>query len=172
MLRTVVFDKDKHDRGNFDCGVQALNQFIIKQANQSARRSLTKTFVLTDSKNPSLIIGYYTLAYTTVLVPKEFLQLKNYPHPAPALKLTRMAIDKHYQGRRLGEEMLLEVIFKTAQTANSDNPAAIIGLFVDPKHQAVEFYKKYALIEAQIDQDVLLFLPIQSCVKLSNIEFD
>lgn len=167
MLVTEILNPKKHDRNGFDCGVEPLNKFISKQANQSSSRSLTKTFVLIETDNPSRIIGFYTLAYASVSAPQGFSPLKNYPHPAPALKLTRMAVHVDSRGNKFGEQMLLDVINKTAMTANADNPAAVIGLFVDPKHQAIDFYKKYGFIDATSDQGELLYIPIQHCITLS-----
>jgi hypothetical protein len=36
----------KHDRKSFDCGVEILNLYLQRGANQDQRRSLTKVYVL------------------------------------------------------------------------------------------------------------------------------
>jgi predicted GNAT family N-acyltransferase len=167
MLKTIQLDKKKHDRNNFDCGVDALNTYLAKQASSSDQRSLTKTFVLVDSEQPKKIIGFYTLAYTTVSVPDGFPRLANYPHPAPALKLARIAVDKNFKNHRFGEQLLLECIRKTALAAQPDNPAAVIGLFVDAKEGVVEFYKQYGFIEVNSEKRQSLYLPIKTCVDVA-----
>ncbi|EXJ10027.1 MULTISPECIES: GNAT family N-acetyltransferase [Nitrincola] len=165
MLKTVQLDKKQHDRNNFDCGVEALNVYLAKHASSSDQRSLTKTFVLVDSEQPKRVIGFYTLAYATVSVRDGFPRLKNYPHPVPALKLARMAVDKNFKNHRFGEQLLLECIRKTALAAQPDSPAAVIGLFVDAKEDTVDFYKQYGFIEASCENTHSLYLPIKTCEK-------
>ncbi|MDO6594109.1 GNAT family N-acetyltransferase [Neptuniibacter sp. 1_MG-2023] len=167
MLETVQLDKKQHDRKGFDCGVDVLNDYLAKYASSSDQRSLTKTFVLVDSEQPKKIIGFYTLAYATVSVPDGFPRLANYPYPAPALTLARMAIDKSFKKHRFGEQLLLECIRKTALSAQPDNPAAVIGLFVDAKEDAVGFYKQYGFIEVSCENTRKLYLPITTCKKVA-----
>lgn len=165
MLETVQLNKKLHDRNSFDCGINALNDYLAQKASNSDQRSLTKTFVLVDSEKPKEIIGFYTLAYATVSVPDNYPRLANYPHPAPILKLARMAIDKKFKTHRFGEQLLLDCIRKTALLAKSDNPAAVIGLFVDAKEGVVGFYKKYGFIEVDCVNQKNLYLPIQTCIQ-------
>jgi len=58
---TVQLDKNKHDRNYFDCGVEALNNYLKVMASQQSKKDNTRTFVLTDENKPERIIGYYTL---------------------------------------------------------------------------------------------------------------
>ncbi|WP_376787821.1 hypothetical protein [Aliamphritea hakodatensis] len=167
MLGTVQLNKQLHNRNDFDCGVDALNNYLAKHASSSDQRSLTKTFVLVDSEQPEKIIGFYTLAYTTVSVPDGHPRLTQYPHPAPALKLARMAIDKHFKNHRFGEQLLLECIRKTALSTQSDNPAAVIGLFVDAKEGVADFYKNYGFTEVDCETQQRLYLPIQTCIQVA-----
>lgn len=168
MLETVQLDKKQHDRNDFDCGVEALNTFLAKQASSSDQRSLTKTFVLVDSEQPKKIIGFYTLAYAAVSVPAGFPRLSGYPYPAPAIKLARMAVDINFRGHRFGEQLLLECINKTALCAQPENPASVIGLFVDAKEGAVDFYKQYGFLEIEGESKNSLYFPIKSCIELAQ----
>jgi len=119
-----------------------------------------------DSLSPSAIIGYYTLSYASVIAPAS--ALKNYPHPAPALKLVRMGVDLRYRGNRFGEQLLMDVIRKTAFTLAADSPAAVIGLFVDAKEGAVEFYRQYGFIEVSEEEKLSLFLPMSTCIEVTE----
>ncbi|PIE25160.1 MAG: GNAT family N-acetyltransferase [Neptuniibacter caesariensis] len=168
MLTTVQLDKKQHDRNNFDSGVAALNDYLAKHASSSDQRSLTKTFVLVDSEQPQKIIGFYTLVYASASVPDGFPRLANYPHPAPALKLARMAVDKDFRNNRFGEQLLLECIRKTAFAAQPGNPAAVIGLFVDAKEDAANFYKQYGFLEANCTNKNSLYLPIKTCLEVAS----
>ena len=57
-MTTVLLDRKRHDRKSFDCGVNALNNYLQLMASQQSDRDNTRTFVLEDDKNPSVIIGY------------------------------------------------------------------------------------------------------------------
>ena len=45
-LRFGPFGKSKHDRGNFDCGVDALNDYLRTKLGQHSKKSLTRGYVL------------------------------------------------------------------------------------------------------------------------------
>ncbi len=55
MMKTVLLDKDKHDRNRFNCGIDALNNYLKVMASQQAKKDNTRTFVLEDENNTSLI---------------------------------------------------------------------------------------------------------------------
>ena len=59
-LRLEPFDKRKHDRSQFDCGVAALNAYLRTSLGQHGRRDLTRGYVL--ATNSGTVAGYFTLA--------------------------------------------------------------------------------------------------------------
>lgn len=168
MLEIVRLDSKLHDRKGFDCGVPVLNEFIKKQAGSSAKRSLTNTYFLVDTDNPTEIVGFITLTFGECIAP-DTGQLKNYSYPVPAVKLCRMAIAKSFQGQRLGEQLLVDVILRTAGTAGVDAIAPVVGLFVDAKKEAVDFYLQYGFIPVRSGDESLLYLPIQNCIDMANV---
>lgn len=52
----------QHAREAFDCGVDSLNIFLRRQASQNARKDFSRTFVVIPESEPSIVVGYYTLA--------------------------------------------------------------------------------------------------------------
>ena len=66
MMQTVLLDKAKHDRNRFNCGVDALNNYLKAMASQQAKKDNTRTFVLEDESDSSLVIGFYTLTMTPI----------------------------------------------------------------------------------------------------------
>ncbi|BDA02100.1 hypothetical protein CNRVC190247_03192 [Vibrio cholerae] len=66
MMNTVLLDKDKHDRNRFNCGTEALNNYLKVMASQQAKKDNTRTFVLEDDNNSAYIIGFYTLTMTPI----------------------------------------------------------------------------------------------------------
>ena len=57
MMQTVLLDKAEHDRSRFNCGVDALNNYLKAMASQQAKKDNTRTFVLEDESDSSLVIG-------------------------------------------------------------------------------------------------------------------
>ena len=49
-----------HDRTAFSCGVPELDNYLLHQAGQDAKRKVAAPFVMVDSA--SQVIGYYTLS--------------------------------------------------------------------------------------------------------------
>ncbi|MGU3494400.1 GNAT family N-acetyltransferase [Xanthobacteraceae bacterium A53D] len=130
------FDPKRHDRGSFDCGVDALNRYIRELANQDIKRSLTRVHVLADGPR---IVGYYTISAHSVarsalpqgINPGAYGEL-------PFLLLGRLAVDKAWQGQGYGDALIVHA-FKTTRSAARQ--VGILGMIVDAKdEQAARFY--------------------------------
>lgn len=59
-LRFEPFDRKRHERSRFDCGVAALNEYLRTSLGQHGRKDLTRGYVAVDAAN--CVIGYFTLA--------------------------------------------------------------------------------------------------------------
>ena len=79
-----------------------------------------------------------------------------------------MAVDKRHQGKRLGEQLLLDSIRRTAIAY--DVAAPVIGLFVDAKDDNVrDFYEKYGFeVVNESANGLYLWLPINSCLSVAE----
>tara|TARA_B100001093_G_scaffold470170_1_gene491461 strand:- start:3646 stop:4137 length:492 start_codon:yes stop_codon:yes gene_type:complete len=129
----------KHDRKSFDCGVEALNLYLQRGANQDQRRSLTKIYVLAEGER---VIGYYSISAHSVLrdnMPDD-IKLASYKD-VPFLLLGRLAVDKEFQGHGYGDAMIFHA-FKT--TLDAAEKIGILGMVVDAKDEkAVSFYEGF-----------------------------
>ena len=70
LNKTFLFeslDSAKHGREAFDCGVEALNRYLREQAQQDVRRHAAGCWVLVESSEPAIILGYYTLSAESVI---------------------------------------------------------------------------------------------------------
>jgi GNAT superfamily N-acetyltransferase len=118
-----------HDRQGFDCGRQELNEWLQKIARQHQDKNLSKTFVAIQEKEPAQICGYYALT----LAELESRHLpptlhKKLPRRVPGVRLGRLAVDRHFQGKGLGELLLVDAL---ARAQRIYREAGGIGLFVD-----------------------------------------
>lgn len=158
MPEIAPLDK-KHDRAGFDCGVPELNSFLKETARQHGKKGISRTFVLTDG-NP-VILGYFSLTLCEVkpdTLPAEYA--RKYPaHMLPAVRLARLAVSRKEHGKRYGELLLSEAMYRTALIAEQ---AGLIGLFVDAKNDAAQhFYIRYGFHKIP-EHPLQLFMPINT----------
>lgn len=159
----------QHNRKEFDCGINELNQFLQQQARQKTVRHIAKTYVACRSSDPTTITGYHTLTGYSVTIPPDCREYKNYPHPLNAVKLARLAVSRSNQGQRLGEQLLVDAIYRTVLVAEQ---ISAIGLFVDPTTpEVVPFYKQYDFISADPGNPSRLemWLPIKTCIEIGSV---
>jgi GNAT superfamily N-acetyltransferase len=99
-----------HDRALFDCGRVELNEYLRRFARQNADSGVAKTFVATRVDAPGHILGFFSLAATSVafssLPTSVARRLPRYP--IPAALLARLAVDREHQGRGLGAILLAD----------------------------------------------------------------
>ena len=145
-----------HDRQDFDCGRQELNDWLRQVARQHHDKGLSKTFVAIRSDAPERICGYYALTLAELEnrhLPDTWR--KKLPRRIPGVRLGRLAVDKQYQGKSLGELLLVNALTR-AQRIYTE--AGGIGLFVDAlDEQAAGYYRSFGF-EASPDNPLLLFL--------------
>ncbi len=81
---------------------------------------------------------------------------KKFPRRIPGVRLGRLAVDQRFQGKGLGELLLVDAMTR-AQRIHAQ--AGGIGLFVDAiDEQAAGYYQRFGFL-AVPDHPLLLFLP-------------
>lgn len=145
-----------HDRQGFDCGRQELNDWLRQVARQHQDKGLSKTFVAVREEAPNLICGYYALTLAELEnrhLPESWR--KKLPRRIPGVRLGRLAVDKQYQGKGLGELLLVDALSRARRIYAE---AGGIGLFVDAIDElAADYYRRFGF-EACPDNPLLLFL--------------
>lgn len=156
-MNTVLLDKAKHDRNRFNCGTEALNNYLKVMASQQAKKDNTRTFVLEDESNSSHIIGFYTLTMTPVdlkALPDK-LQRKHQSATSGGL-IARLAIDDRYKGKGFGEWLLIDALNKLLMASDTVGFPVVI---VDAKDGAKHFYERYGFQQFR-DSESKLFITI------------
>lgn len=146
-------------REEFDCGIEALNEYLRRFARQNHERNIARTFVAVDARNR--IWGYYSLSSASIefeALPLEAVRrLPKYP--VPAVRLARLAVDRGMRGSGLGGRLLVDALRRVLSVS------AEIGIkvvLVDAKNrEARGFYRHYGFLELR-DQSMKLFLPIET----------
>ncbi len=151
----------KHNRQNFDCGMEELNQYLSQYARQNHAKGINRAFVATKPDTPSTIDGYYTISSSSIsfdfLPETERKGLPNYP--IPCALIGRLAVDISCQGEGLGQELLVNALLRIVRASSE---IGIYAVRVDAINQrAKQFYLKYEFIPFE-DQPLSLFLPLKT----------
>lgn len=130
-----------HDRSAFSCGVEALDRYLASQASQDVRRRVSACFVAVEVTSGK-VAGFYTLAAGSVplndLPPALTKRLPRYPS-VPVARVGRLAIDKAFQGQKLGGALLADAAVRAARSE-----VAVFALIVDAKDdKASSFYRHH-----------------------------
>ena len=164
-LQIEPLNRQEHNRSEFSCGVDSLDNYLRRQANQDLKKKMATVFVLIDSPNTN-VIAYYTLsAYTVEITELDNSLAKRLPrYPLlPATLLGRLAVDSNYRGQHLGELMLVDALKKSLAATEQVASLAVIAEAIDEK--AVDFYRKYGF-RSFINNPMKLYFPMQSVREL------
>jgi predicted GNAT family N-acyltransferase len=142
-----LLDK-KHNRNDFDCGKELLNNYLKNQVGQDIKRKLSACFVLAE-KETNNIQGYYTLSNNSIPLSSFPEQIKKKLPESyvsiPTTLLGRLAIDKNCQGKGLGKILLIDALKRSYEISKEVGSFAVV---VDPIDREAElFYEKYDFIK-------------------------
>jgi GNAT superfamily N-acetyltransferase len=157
---------DQQNRNNFSCGNAALDQYLKERINQDRKKFLATPRVLVDSTT-GVVVGYYTLSSTSIdlsaLPPERAKPIRGYDS-VPCILLGRFAIDQRFQGRGLGQRLLLDALARSLQ---SSEVVAAWAVVLDAKDDnARAFYEKFGFFRI-LDDEYRLFLPMATIKKLN-----
>ena len=151
----------QHDRAAFSSGVEPLDRYLWTQATQDMRRNVAAVFVLVERVTGHLA-GYYTLAATAIEpadLPAELTRRLPYYEVFPATLIGRLAVDRRYQGRKLGAALLADALRRGYENRQI---VAAMAVVVDAKDEAARsFYEHHGFIPFR-DRPQRLYLPMAS----------
>lgn len=148
---------DGHDRKGFDCGDAELNDWLGQTARQHKEKGVSSTFVAVADETSTEVLGFYAISLAELVnadLPMQYR--KRLPARVPVFRLGRLATARQHQGQGIGEHMLFDAIDRVMRIASE---VGGIGLVVNAKHTAVDFYKRYGF-EQMADHPQNLFLPL------------
>jgi GNAT superfamily N-acetyltransferase len=153
----------RHDRKSFACGVGALDDYLTTRASQDIKRRIGNCFVAVMDDNQ--IAGYYTLAATSIPLPDisdaDAKKLPRYP-VIPAALIGRLAIDRRFQGLKLGGALIIDA---ARRAATSD--AAIYTLIVEAKDETARaFYEHLGFMHFR-SRPLSLYLPLATLLSVT-----
>jgi GNAT superfamily N-acetyltransferase len=142
------------DVGSFDCGDQHLNNYLKQHAwTNQQKSSIGVTYVAIEESAPRAVLGYFTLA--TSSVPRDSLPKKYVrglpPYDLPLILLARLAVDTRFAGKGLGDALITEAFKITLRVADEVGCRCMI---TDAYRDRVGWYARYGFIPIEAAQKV------------------
>lgn len=134
---------------DFQCGREALDDYIHRYASQDVRRNVARVFVATPEDDPKQLAGFFTLSAGSVgcsSLPSA-LARKLPRYPIPVALIGRLAVSRKFQGKGLGSLLLADACQKVLHASAM---LAVAGIIVDAKDdEAISFYGHFGFIPLQ-----------------------
>lgn len=152
--------------GDFSCGHDGLDRFVQQYAKQHRRRRFSVTHLAVDG---STVLGFVTTTPSEIPADLAVGLVPGAPRTAvPVLLLARIGTDPRAKagGRRVGEFLLREGVFRRALTLAED--FGCTGILTDAKAPSVGFYLRYGFVHvgpSLIDatpSPTAMFLPLKT----------
>ena len=158
-LRPVEpLDTRRHTTDDFDSGKPNLDRWLRAYASQSQRRDVARTYVATDSKLK--VVGYYTLVAAEVEHGAALASVRagvSRHFPIPVCVIARLAVDRSYQGRGLGRDLLRDALRRVLAASDQIGIRAVVVHAID--EEAVGFYRRHGF-ESSTAEGLTLMVPI------------
>jgi predicted N-acetyltransferase YhbS len=141
-----------HDASSFDSGVPPLDDWLKRRALPNEVAGASRTLV---SCFDGRVVGYYSLAAGSVAHSVTTSRARrNMPDPIPAVLLGRLAVDRSWQARGLGGDLLQDAVLRTAGAAD------VIGVRVLIVHalsdDAKAFYERFGFRASPLEPMTLM----------------
>lgn len=148
-----------HDLSDFDCGVPALNDWLIQRALKNESR-FSRSYVVCEANKA---VGYFCiLAGSVERAAAPGKVRRNAPDVIPVSVIGRLAVDRRYSGRGLGADMLSDALRRIAAVSRSIGIAAVLVQAKD--ENAKRFYMACAEFIEFPEDSRTLFLPVETLI--------
>jgi GNAT superfamily N-acetyltransferase len=156
---------------NFDCGDAPLNSYLQRHAWTNQQKvSIGVTYVALEESAPRAVLGYFTLATSSVpreRFPKKYVRGLS-PYELPLVLLARLAVDKRFSGRGLGHALLSEALKITLRVADEVGCRCLI---TDAYPDKAGWYARYGFLPlegAAANRPQKMFLDMRTIRRASS----
>jgi GNAT superfamily N-acetyltransferase len=131
---------------NFDCADEPLNNYLKRHAwSNQQKSSIGVTYVAVDEAAPLAVLGYFTLA--TASVPRDAFPKKYVrglpPYDLPLILLARLAVDRRFAGRGLGDALISEAFRISLRVADEVGCRCLV---TDAYQDRIGWYARYGFV--------------------------
>ena len=143
-IHISLFDKAKHDRTGFSCGVDSIDRWFKQSISKNIKNDRVRVWC--GVNDDGVLVGFYVLSTYSIL-PEHAgnIAIPGERHEVPMIYLSLLGVDKTQQGQRFGGNLLMHAIEKCVMVANHIGVVAIV-LDVrndDDFDNRVRFYNRY-----------------------------
>lgn len=140
---------DVHDLSQFRCGEPVLDDWLRERALDNLSNLASKTYVVCPAGS-SRVVGYYALCMRQVLNREATGAMRrNMPPYIPAVVLGRLAVDRDWQGRKLGAALLQDAILRASRAAREISARLVTVQAISPA--AEDFYRRHGFVRMPVD---------------------
>jgi GNAT superfamily N-acetyltransferase len=146
-----------HDVSRFRCGRDALDAFLRRHALPNQLLGSSTTFV-SCMKETQRVAGFYSLVASYAGREDAPLYISDempFGYPIPVILLARLAVDRAYQGQKLGRKLLLDAMKRSVNAAEHVGVRALAVRALDI--EARRYYVRWGF-EPDPQQPLLLYL--------------
>ena len=137
-----------HVVAGFDCGIPALNEWIVRFAPVNQAAGASRTYV---TRRADCVLGYYAVSAGSVLreeIPERVAKGLS-RHSVPIAVIARLAVDIREQGRGVGAALLKDALVRIASAADIIGVRAVLVHAKDDKARA--FYERFDFVSSPVD---------------------
>ena len=141
-----------HELDAFDSGVGPLDGWLKRRARHNEAEGSSRTFVICVGRR---VVGYYSLAAGSVVAASATGRVRrNIPNPVPVVLLGRLAIDRAWQSRGLGGDLLRDAVLRAVGAGESIGVRSVLVHAISD--EAKTFYEKHGFRPSPFDPMTLM----------------
>jgi predicted N-acetyltransferase YhbS len=144
-----------HTLDTFNSGTPSLDDWLKRRARANQAGGASRTYVVAQDAR---VLAYYALASGTIAAREASGRMRrNMPDPVPVVTLARLAVDRSFQQRGLGRDLVQDAARRVLAAASI---IGIRGIIVHAiSEQAKDFYLRHGFI-ASPTSDMTLMIPL------------
>jgi GNAT superfamily N-acetyltransferase len=134
-------------REAFGSGDESLDLYLHRYAGQNQfRHHIGTTYIAVEDER---ILGFVTVSPGSLDAEELPPGRRMPPYPVPIFRLARLAVDESARGRGLGRALLRFTIELAERLMNE---FGCVGVVVDAKREAEEFYRRFGFVPLEVVQ--------------------
>lgn len=143
---------DRHNIEDFRSGVPSLDDWLKRRARANQEGGGSRTYVVCDHDR---VIAYYALASGNIASREAGGRFRrNMPDPIPVVTLARLAVDRSFQKRGLGLDLVLDANRRVIAAADIIGIRGMIVHAIDEDAKA--FYLKCGFLPSPTNDMTLM----------------